>query len=101
MKEFVFTYPTAVYFGEGAAKKHLKALVAKYGKRVLLAYGGGSIKKNGIYDELKGLLTEAGKEVVDFPVSCPTPPTLRCRKGLSGSASAVWISSLRWAAAAS
>ena len=42
MNEFVYTYPTAVYFGEGAAKKHLKNLVAPYGKTVLLAYGGGS-----------------------------------------------------------
>ena len=81
MKEFVFTYPTAVYFGEGAAKKHLKALVAKYGKRVLLAYGGGSIKKNGIYDELKGLLTEAGKEVVDFSGIMPNPTYAKVQEG--------------------
>lgn len=49
MNEFVYTYPTTVYFGEGAAKKHLKNLVSQYGKTVLLAYGGGSVKKSGIY----------------------------------------------------
>ena len=49
MNEFVYTYPTTVYFGEGAEKKHLKNLVSQYGKTVLLAYGGGSVKKSGIY----------------------------------------------------
>lgn len=67
MNEFVYTYPTVVYFGEGTAQKHLKNLVSNYGKTVMRAYGGGPVKKNGIYDEVKGLLMEAGKEVVDFP----------------------------------
>ena len=81
MNEFVYTYPTAVYFGEGAAKKHLKNLVAPYGKTVLLAYGGGSVKKNGIYDELKGLLTEAGKEVVDFSGIMSNPTYEKVQEG--------------------
>lgn len=81
MNEFVYTYPTAVYFGEGAAKKHLKNLVAPYGKTVLLAYGGGSVKKNGIYDELKGLLTEAGKDVVDFSGIMPNPTYAKVQEG--------------------
>ena len=81
MNEFVYTYPTAVYFGEGAAKKHLKNLVNKYGKTVMLAYGGGSVRKNGIYDELKGLLTEAGKEVVDFSGIMPNPTYAKVQEG--------------------
>ena len=81
MNEFVYTYPTAVYFGEGAAKKHLKNLVAPYGKTVLLAYGGGSVKKNGIYDELKGLLTEAGKDVVDFSGIMSNPTYAKVQEG--------------------
>lgn len=51
MENFVFTYPTKNYFGKGAAKEALAAELPKYGKHVLLAYGGGSIKRNGIYDE--------------------------------------------------
>ena len=82
MIEFVFTYPTAVYFGEGAAKKHLKNLVAPYGKTVLLAYGGGSVMKNGIYDELKGLLTEAGKKVVDFSGIMSNPTYAKVQEGV-------------------
>ena len=81
MNEFVYTYPTAVYYGEGAAKKHLKNLAVQYGKTVMLAYGGGSVKKNGIYDELKGLLTEAGKEVVDFAGIMSNPTYAKVQEG--------------------
>ena len=81
MNEFVYTYPTAVYYGEGAAKKHLKNLAVQYGKTVMLAYGGGSVKKNGIYDELKGLLTEAGKDVVDFSGIMSNPTYAKVQEG--------------------
>ena len=57
---FTYCNPTKLYFGKGAIK-YLNDELPKYGKKVVLIYGGGSIKKNGIYDELKGLLTEAGK----------------------------------------
>lgn len=67
MKEFVFTYPTKVYFGEGSLEKAVAAECGKYGKTVMLAYGGASLKKNGIYERVKGLLEKAGKEVIDFP----------------------------------
>ena len=66
MQKFVYEYATKVYFGEGAAKEHLAAAVSGYGKNVMLAYGGGSVKKNGIYDEVKKILEDAGKKVTDF-----------------------------------
>ena len=66
MKEFVYSYPMKVYFGEGAARKAIAAELGRFGKTVMLAYGGGSIKKSGVYDEMRSLLTEAGKEIVDF-----------------------------------
>ena len=66
MKEFVYSYPMKVYFGEGAARKVIAAELGRFGKTVMLAYGGGSIKKSGVYDEMRSLLTEAGKEIVDF-----------------------------------
>ena len=81
MQEFVYTYPTAVYFGEGAAKKHLQPLMRQYGKTVLLACGGGSVKKNGVYDELKGLLIEAGKDVVDFSGIMSNPTYAKVQEG--------------------
>ena len=81
MKEFTFSYPTKVYFGEGAAKRALRAEVGKVGKIVMLAYGGGSVKKNGVYDELLQLLTEAGKEVVDFSGIMPNPTYAKVQEG--------------------
>ena len=49
MEAFTYTYPVTAYFGEGAAKEHLAAELAKHGTTVLLAYGGGSITRSGIY----------------------------------------------------
>ena len=46
MNAFTFSYPTRVYFGEKAAEKNLDAELQKHGPNVLLAYGGGSIKRN-------------------------------------------------------
>lgn len=66
MKDFIYSYPTKVYFGAGSAAGALRAELPKVGSTVMLAYGGGSVKKNGIYDEIRGLLEQAGKTVVDF-----------------------------------
>ena len=56
MNPFTYSYPVKVYFGEKAAEQNLAAELAKHGKTVLLAYGGGSIRKNGVYDELCAML---------------------------------------------
>lgn len=81
MNQFMYSYPTKVYFGEGAAKQALPQELGKYGKTVMLAYGGGSVKKNGIYDELKALLEAAGKEVVDFSGIMPNPTYAKVQEG--------------------
>ena len=59
MQKFVYEYATKVYFGEGAAKEHLAEAVSGYGERVMIAYGGGSVKKNGIYQEIVSILEGA------------------------------------------
>ena len=59
MNEFNYRYPVTVHFGEKAAAKNLPAELAKVGKNVLLAYGGGSIKHNGIYNELIEILQQS------------------------------------------
>ena len=59
---FVYEYAKKVYFGEGAVKEHPAEAVPGYGTNVMLTYGGGSIKKNGIYDEVKEILEDAGKK---------------------------------------
>lgn len=81
MREFTFTYPTKVYFGEGVAKKALKPELEKVGKTVMLAYGGGSIKENGIYDEMIGILKDAGKEIVEFSGIMPNPTYAKVQEG--------------------
>ena len=81
MNAFTYNYPTKVYFGEKAAEKHLPAELAKVGPNVLLAYGGGSIKINGIYDELLGILKDAGKTVTEFTGIMPNPTYAKVQEG--------------------
>lgn len=81
MQKFVYEYATKVYFGEGAAKEHLEAAVSGYGENVMLAYGGGSVKKNGIYDEVKRILEKAGKKVTDFSGIMSNPTYAKVQEG--------------------
>lgn len=81
MNKFTFTYPTKVYFGEKIVAEALKQELSKIGKTVMLAYGGGSVKKNGIYDEVKNLLVENEKEVVDFSGIMPNPTYAKVQEG--------------------
>ena len=81
MNKFTYSYPTKVYFGQGAAAEAFQQELPKVGKTVLLAYGGGSVKKSGVYDQLKNLLLEAGKEVVDFSGIMPNPTYAKAQEG--------------------
>lgn len=81
MNKFTYTYPTRVYFGEGIAAEALNRELPQVGKTVLLAYGGGSIKRSGIYEEIRGLLMQAGKEVVDFAGIMPNPTYAKVQQG--------------------
>lgn len=83
MKDFIYSYPVKVYFGEKAAEKALPAELAKTGKTVMLAYGSGSIKKNGIYNEICTYLEEAGKEIIDFPGIMPNPTYKKVQEGVA------------------
>lgn len=81
MNNFTYSYPTKVYFGQDAAKKAFDEELPKVGKTVMLAYGGGSIKKNGIYDEMITLLKKAGKEIVEFSGIMPNPTYAKVQEG--------------------
>lgn len=81
MNEFVYSYPTKIYFGEGSASKYLPMELEKVGDVVMLAYGGGSIKNNGIYDEISTILKDAGKKVVDFKGIMPNPTYKKVLEG--------------------
>ena len=82
MNPFTYSYPVKVYFGEKAAVNNLTAELAKVGPNVMLAYGGGSIKKNGVYAELLGILKDAGKTVTEFAGIMSNPTYAKVQEGL-------------------
>lgn len=73
MNNFIFENATKTIFGEGCVKEYLACLSSRYGEQVLLAYGGGSIKENGIYDQVMESLEKAGKKVTEFSGILPNP----------------------------
>lgn len=81
MNKFIFSYPTRVYFGEGSAEQALGEELGKAGETVMLAYGGGSVKKNGVYDEMKAILAREGKKVVDFSGIMSNPTYAKVQEG--------------------
>ena len=81
MENFVYEYPTKVYFGKGAAKQHLANILSAYGPNVLLAYGGGSIKRSGVYEELVDILKSAGKNITEFIGIMPNPTYKKVQEG--------------------
>lgn len=83
MNSFNYSYPTKVYFGENAAKENLAKALAPYGKTVMLTYGGGAIKKNGIYDEIIKILAECGKSVVEFSGIMSNPTYKKVYEGIA------------------
>lgn len=81
MNDFIYSYPTKVYFGKDAAKKAFTAELDRFENTFMLAYGGGSIKKSGIYEEMKTLLCNAGKEIVEFDGIMPNPTYAKVQEG--------------------
>lgn len=81
MNDFIYHYSTKQYFGADAAKKAFGAELLKYGKKIMLAHGGGSIKKSGIYDDMIALLKDAGKEIVEFSGIMPNPTYEKVQEG--------------------
>ena len=77
---FIYYNPTKLYFGDNA-QQHLAEALSGFGKKVLFAYGGGSIKKNDIYDIVIAALKEAGKEVIELPGVMPNPTVTKLNEG--------------------
>ena len=82
MNNFIYENKTKVYFGKGGVKEYLRCLLKHYGNTVMLAYGSGSIKKNGIYDEIIDILKEAGKTVVEFSGIMSNPTYAKVQEGV-------------------
>ena len=79
----MFTYhiPTKVYFGKGQLE-NLGNVAKSYGKKVLLVYGGGSIKKTGVYDSVCACLKNSGMEIFECSGIEPNPKVESVRKGI-------------------
>lgn len=81
MNNFIYENKTKVYFGKGGVKEYLRCLLKHYGNIIMLAYGGGSVNQNGIYDEISDILKEAGKTVVEFSGIMPNPTYAKVQEG--------------------
>ena len=90
MNNFIFENKTKVYFGKGGVKEYLGGLLANFGETVMLAYGGGSIKRNGVYDEVVSILNAAGKCVVEFSGIMSNPTYAKVQEG----AKLAWASAM-------
>ena len=80
MQNFYYSIPTEVYFGKGQIE-HLGDSVKQYGSKVLLVYGGGSVKKFGVYDAVIAELEKAGLEVTVLSGVEPNPRITTVNKG--------------------
>lgn len=78
---FDYCNPTKLYFGEDSLSNLSKEL-KKYGKNVVLIYGGGSIKRNGIYDEVMAILKEEDKAVAEIEGVMPNPSLEKLYEGI-------------------
>lgn len=77
---FEYVNPTKLYFGPKALD-YLQRELPKYGNKVVLIYGGGSIKKNGIYDNVTAILKANGKDVVEDAGVMPNPTSDKLTEG--------------------
>lgn len=78
---FSYKNATKLYFGDESLK-YLNEELPKYGKNVQLIYGGGSIKKNGLYDEIIQILKDNGKNVIEDAGVMPNPTVEKLREGV-------------------
>ena len=78
---FSYCNPTKLYFGD-ASLNYLNTELPKYGKNVVLIYGGGSIKKNGIYDAVVQILKDNGKNVAEIAGVMPNPTVGKLYEGI-------------------
>ena len=64
MNIFTYSIPTTVFFGKGQVE-NLPGAIKQYGKKVLMVYGGGSIKRSGLYDKVVKCLNDANIDFVE------------------------------------
>lgn len=77
---FTYCNPTKLHFGENSLEM-LKDELSHYGKNILLTYGGGSIKKTGLYDEIVKILKDCEKNITELPGVMPNPTVEKLYEG--------------------
>ena len=77
---FMYSNPTRLYFGEKALD-YLPQELKNYGPNILLTYGGGSIKKSGLYDEIVKILKDCGKNITELPGVMANPTHVKLLEG--------------------
>ena len=77
---FTYCNPTKLYFGEKSLE-NLSYELKNYGDNILLVYGGGSVKKTGLYDEIIKILTDCGKNITELPGVMPNPTVEKLYEG--------------------
>lgn len=92
MNNFIFENSTKAIPGKECVKEYLSCLTKKNARTdtVMLAYGGGSIKKNGVYEEVMAGLERAGKTVVEFPGIMSNPTYQKVQEARSWPGSTMW-----------
>ena len=81
MENFNYEYPVRQHFGKGCAEGAIKEEMKSVEQCVLLAYGGGSLKRTGLYDKIRTWLAECGKQVTDFGGIMPNPTYAKVQEG--------------------
>jgi alcohol dehydrogenase len=81
MQNFTFWNPTKLIFGKGQLDQ-LKTEIPQYGKKILLVYGGGSIKRSGLYEKVIQHLNAMGAQIFELPGVEPNPRITTARKGI-------------------
>ncbi|MBQ3457774.1 MAG: iron-containing alcohol dehydrogenase, partial [Synergistaceae bacterium] len=78
--EFMYSNPTRLHFGKNALDG-LNQELKNYGQNVMLTYGGGSVKKSGLYDQIVKILKANGKNIIDLPGVMSNPTSVKLLEG--------------------
>lgn len=83
MQNFIYHMPVKVYFEQGGVRKHFPQEMNHYGRNIMIVYGGGSVKRNGVLDEVKSTLEECGKKVIEFGGVTSSPSYAKIQEGIA------------------
>ena len=81
MDRFDYSYPVRVHFGRGIMEDAIRSECQRMGDRVMVAYGGGSVRRTGVLDRVLQVLRDCGKGVVEFPGIMPNPTYSKVQEG--------------------